>query len=239
MKFLANFHPPVGINDMKLGHKSGVYNKAQDFNIKEISVPRNAFRFFPKEVWQTLLPTEYHYTRITDAENEPSSWQKIFREWKHVWEESISTPHLFYQVSTDFLTITDTVSNNSSKCILKGIERKVYLFCDTIQTKENILKQFPDLSSDHLEEIVKVWIAHRWMFREADRFLSLAISLDPTMSPLAYLTQLIPYPDKYLTRWKSPPEKQQNGLKLDLIATLNFSKVLNKVSTGLKSLRGK
>jgi hypothetical protein len=237
VKFLTNFHPPVGINDMKLGHKSGVYNKAHDFNIKEMNVPRNAFRFFPKEVWQTLLPIEYHYTRITDAENEASAWQEIFREWKQVWEESIATPLLYFQDSTNFLTISDTLSNNSPKRILKGIEREVYLFCDTIQTKEDILKQFPDLTPDHLEEIVNDWISHRWMFREEDKCISLAIRLDSVMSPLAYLSQIYPYTDKFLTRFKPAPEKPQVSLKLGSIATLNLSIVPNKVPSWLKLLQ--
>jgi len=238
VKFLTNFRPPTNISHMQLGHKSKVYSNAHDYNIKEITIPGNV-RFFPKEVWQTLLPMTYDYTRITDAANEPSAWQDIFREWKQVWEESIATPFLYFQDSTDFLTITDTLSNNSPKQILKGIEREVYLFCDTIQTKGKILKQFPDLSSDHLEEMVNDWIAHRWMFREEDQLISLAIRLDPVMSPLAYLSQIYPYTEKFLTRFKPLPEKPPVNLNLGSIATLHLSLVPNKVPSWLKFLQKK
>ena len=237
VKFLTNFYPPSGINNMILGHKSKVYSNARDFNIKEITIPRKTFRFFPKRVWQTLLPLEYHYSRITDSENEPSAWQEIFKEWKHVWGKSMSTPLLYYQDSADFLTITDNASNNSSKCKLKGIEREIYLFCDVIQKKETILKQFPDLAPDQLEEIVTRWITHRWMFREEDTFLSLAIRLHSGMSPLTYLSQQEPYTDKLLARWKLPAEKPQLSLRLGSIATLNFSLVPNKAPAWLKLLR--
>ena len=214
VKFLTNFHPPVNISNMLLGHKSRVYCNAHDFNIKEMSVPKNALLFYPKEVCQTLLPNVYDYTRIEDAENDPSAWQEIFREWKQVWDESKAKPLLYFQDATDFLTITDTLSKSSPKCILREIEREVYLFCDTIQTKETILKQFPSLTADHLEEMVEEWVAHRWMFREKDSFLSLAIRLDSGMPPLTYFSQIYPYTEKFLARFKAPLEKSRGAVKL-------------------------
>ena len=94
------------------------------------------------------------------------------------------------------------------------MEREVYLFCDTIQTKEAILKQFPALTADGLEEMVEEWVARRWMFREEDRFLSLAIRLDSGMPPLTYFSQIYPYTEKFLARFKASPEKSQVTLKL-------------------------
>ena len=127
----------------------------------------------------------------TNLKNKKSSWREIFSAWQQTVEERISTPLLYYQDATAFLTITDNLSGNSSKCILTEVEREVYLFCDSIQTKATILKQFPDLSSDHLEEIIKRWVANLWMFREENKFLSLAIRRDSmTSSPLTYYFEI-------------------------------------------------
>ncbi|MGI9570519.1 MAG: hypothetical protein ACR2PH_12485 [Desulfobulbia bacterium] len=122
---------------------------------------------------------------------------------------------------------------------MKGIEREVYLFCDTIQTKENILKQFPSLTPNHLEEMIKEWIDHRWMFRDEDSFLSLAIKLDSGMPPLTYFSQIYPYTEKFLDRFKHAPGKSQASFKRGSIATLNLSRVPNKVRAWLKFPQGR
>jgi hypothetical protein len=62
--------------------------------------------------------------------------------------------------------------------------------------------------------MMKEWVAHRWMFREKDSFLSLAIRLDSGMPPLTYFSQIYPYTEKFLARFKAPVEKSRGRLKL-------------------------
>jgi ribosomal peptide maturation radical SAM protein 1 len=235
VKFLKNFIPPSSIITMQLHYKSPVYNNPNHFNIKEKSIPKKASWFFPKEVLQTLIPLQCRYTPTTNLKNKKSSWREIFREWRQTGEKRISTPLLYYQDSTDFLTITDNLSGNSSKFILKGIEREVYLFCDSIQTKANILKYFPNLLSDHLEEIIKRWVANLWMFREEDKFLSLAIRRDSMASPLTYFSEVFFTDlDKLINNWTPSPPGWKVSLKVGSIADINFSITPNKIPAWLK-----
>jgi hypothetical protein len=95
------------------------------------------------------------------------------------------------------------LTENSFKRILKGVGRELYLFCDSIQTRAAIIKRFPEISPDHLESILGEWIADRWMFREEEKFLSLAIRMSPRISAISYLSN-----NQYkllMKNWGPPP----------------------------------
>jgi len=238
IKFLKNFIPPASVISMQLCHQSPVFNDAEKFNIKEKKIPNNALWFFPDEIWRTLIPLSYNYTQIKDSKDMTVKWQELFNEWKQTGEKRVSIPLLYYQDSSDFLIITDNLSEIPSKSILKGIERDLYLFCDTIQTKKNILSKFPDLSESQMEEITERWIENQWIFREEEKYLSLAIKLDPNHSPLIYfLDSGGPYLEKFLNRWRPPPPRWKFDFKLGSIATINLSVATNRVPAWLKRVK--
>jgi ribosomal peptide maturation radical SAM protein 1 len=202
IKFLKSYVPPWAVNSLGIYHGSPVYRNPQDFNIKEIKIPDHALWRFPQKIWQTLISFYYDYC-INDGKDRRSSWQEILRTWQQTGRDRIHRPLLYYQDTGDFLTITDQLSENSYKRILKGVERELYLFCDSIQTRSAILKQFPEISPDHLERILGKWIANRWMFREEDKFLSLAIRMSSMISAISYLSN---NQYKYLMKnWGPPP----------------------------------
>jgi ribosomal peptide maturation radical SAM protein 1 len=233
VKFLKNFIPPYSIHPMRLNHGSPVYNNPETFNIREKKLINNAQWRFPKEIWQTLTPFYYDYTCINDRKDRIFTWQEIFNEWRQTGENRIFSPLLFYQDTGEFLTITDRLSEKSCKTILKGIERELYLFCDSIQTKSDIRKRFPDLSPDHLEGILERWINLRWMFREGERFLSLAVRITPMISSVAYLPDF----KKALKMWNPPPPYREFQLKAGSIADINLSINLNKKPLWLRRLK--
>jgi len=240
INFLKNFVPPASVISMQLCHQSPVFNDAERFNIKEKRMPKNALWFFPDKIWKTFIPLKYNYTKILDLKDKTAEWQELFNAWKQTGEKRISIPLLYYQDSTDFLSITDNSSRVPSKSILKGIERELYLFCDTIQTRENILKRFTNLSNSQMEEITKRWIAAQWMFREGEKFISLAIKLDPIHSPLIYHSVIGgPYSEKYLNRWRPSPPRWKASMNLGNFAAINFSVTTNKIPSWLKRIKRK
>ncbi|MGA1840818.1 MAG: RiPP maturation radical SAM C-methyltransferase [bacterium] len=233
VNFLKSFIPPYSVHPMRLCHGSPVYNNLEKFNIKEKKLIDNAQWRFPKEIWQTLTPFYYDYTCINDRKDRILKWQEIFRAWQQTGENRIFSPLLFYQDAGEFLTITDRLSEKGSKTILKGIERELYLFCDSIQTKPDILKRFPDLSADHLEGILERWINLRWMFREGERFLSLAVRITPMLSSVACM----PDYKKMFKIWNQPLAYREFRLKAGTIADINLSINFHKKPAWLRRLK--
>ena len=233
VKFLKSFIPPYSVHPMRLCHGSPVYNNLETFNIREKKLINNAQWRFPKEIWQTLTPFYYDYTCINDRKDRISSWQEIFSAWQQTGENRIFSPLLFYQDTGEFLTITDRLSEKGSKTILKGIERELYLFCDSIQTKPDILKRFPNFSADHLEGILERWINLRWMFVEGERFLSLAVRITPMISSVACLPDF----KKTLKMWNPAPPYRELKLKAGTIADINLSINLHKKPAWLRRLK--
>jgi hypothetical protein len=123
---------------------------------------------------------------MNDGEDRSLSWHELLRTWQQTGRDRIHRPLLYYQDTGDFLTITDQLSEDSR--ILTGVERELYLFCDSIQTRSAILKQFPEISPDQLEGILEKWIANRWMFREEEKVLSLAIRMSHMISAISDLS---------------------------------------------------
>jgi len=233
IKFLKGFIPPWSINSFGLHHGSPVYHHPKDYNIKEIKIPYYALWRFPQEIWQTLTPVFYDYTCINGRKDRRWSWYNILRPWQQTGRDRILRPLLFYQDTGDFLTITDQLSENSFKTVLKGVERELYLFCDSIQTRSAILKQFPELSPDYLERILEKWIANRWMFREEEKLLSLAIRISPMTSAISYLTN-----NSYKNLMKTwSPLYWKKCLKIGSIADINLSININKIPTWLGRLK--
>lgn len=237
VKFLKNLVPPAYIQDMQLMVKSPIDNNLKEFNIKEKKLPENALWFFPKKIWQSFIPINYDYEQIIHSKDNTSAWQEIFRPWKQTGEERLSTLLLYYQDAGDFLALADHLSEKPSTTILEGIERNVYLFCDTIRTKQDILNHFPELSSQRLIRMIKKWVSNRWMFMENDKVLSLAIRINPEMSSVMYLSDSTPYSNTALNIWKPPRPKWKLSLKMGSIATLNFSLTTNKIPAWLKRIK--
>lgn len=205
IKFLKSYIPPWAIIPLGIYHGSPVYRNPKDFNIKEIKIPDHNLWRFPQKIWETLISFYYDYTCINDVKDRRLSWQEILRTWQHTGRDRIHRPLLYYQDTGDFLTITDQLSENNFKKILKGVERELYLFCDSVQTRAAILKKFTEFSPDHLESILKKWIANRWMFREEDNFLSLAVRMSPRISAVSSLSN-----NQYnylMKNWGPPPPR--------------------------------
>lgn len=203
IKFLKGFIPPWAINSLGLYHGSPVYLNPKEFNIKEIKIQNHTLWRFPQKISQTLTQFYYDYTCINERKDRRLSWQDVLRPWQQTGRDRILRPLLFYQDTGDFLTITDQLSENSFKKILKGVERELYLFCDSIQTRSAILKQFPELSPHHLEGILEKWIANRWMFKEGEKVLSLAIRISPMISEISYLSNK--QYKNLMKNWGPPP----------------------------------
>jgi len=197
-EFLKSFVPPGSVHDMKLYHGSPVCLEQNRFNIKQQKIPNVCLLLFPKTVLQTFIPLSCDYTLEHTRKDRTSAWHNIFRPWMRTGEQRIISPLLYYQDTGDFLTVTDKLSENASKEILKGTDREIYLFCDDIRTKSEILTHFSKLAVNHLEEVLENWVRKKWMFSEEDKYLALAVRLSPMLSPFVYHSDMFPYSEEFM-----------------------------------------
>jgi hypothetical protein len=60
---------------------------------------------------------------------------------------------------------------------LEGASREVYLFCERARSLARISARFPGLGEDRLRGFLRMMVDKRLMFREGERYLSLAVPL--------------------------------------------------------------
>lgn len=233
MEFLKGFVPPLSIVPMRLYYQSPYYCDSNKLNISKKKLTKTTLWSFPKEALKTLIPASYDYDCFDDRRSGTSSWVEIFKPWLQTGAERLATPILFYQDGCDFLTITDMLTRK--KETLKGVEYKLYKLCESIETKTNILKSFPTLSSDYLEAFFGKMVDKRWIYREGNKFLSLAVRLDPTMTPVLYLS--LHRINHILKLWKPPKPRWKSQIRLGSIANINLSLNINKKPTWVMFLR--
>ena len=58
---------------------------------------------------------------------------------------------------------------------LKDTSRKIYLFCEQNRSISRILARFPSFSEEKVRPFLNMMVDKRLMFREGERFLSLAV----------------------------------------------------------------
>ena len=62
---------------------------------------------------------------------------------------------------------------------LTGTSRLIYLFCSHHRSLKKIRDRFPAFAEDKIVAFLKMMVAKKLMFEENDRYLSLAVPVDP------------------------------------------------------------
>ena len=58
---------------------------------------------------------------------------------------------------------------------LRGLSRKIYLFCEDVQKLGSLEEEFPMVSPENLHQFLVGMVGKKLMFREGDLLISLAI----------------------------------------------------------------
>ncbi len=103
---------------------------------------------------------------------------KRVKEWQNYYQQrgNMHTLPLSYRDGGDFIIIRQeqmhgVVLNHK----LKGLSRKIYLYCEEIQKLVNLCNGFPTISHENLENFLAEMVDKKLMFREDDQLISLAI----------------------------------------------------------------
>jgi ribosomal peptide maturation radical SAM protein 1 len=180
LEFALPFRPLKGI-PFWLGYGSPVWQDPKSYGLKRIhNHPRYA-KLFPPEVFRGLkLIIQGYHGGLRHQQRLWRPVKKRLEAWKTAYsqlhQQPGSDPILSYQDGGNFLIIrqrrhgADDMTHR-----LKDTSRKIYLFCEQNRSLSQILARFPGFGGEKVRPFLNMMVEKRLMFREGERFLSLAV----------------------------------------------------------------
>lgn len=174
-------YEPLSANGFWLGRGSTIDVLRQQFPIDNL---RNADFYkvgLPEEVYQRLSLFDLSF----DATGEPADWapvEEACKLWTHAYSAARSGPYKHLMAYLDggtFIRILDGRSGQPRTIVLRGRERDLYVYCMEVRRFPQVRAEFPDLGEAALRGLLDDWHGRALMFREGDRYLSLAPAFTP------------------------------------------------------------
>lgn len=162
-----------------LGFGSPISRQLDTFGISTILTHPKNRRILPAPLLKSLTMLVNSYRG--DRRYQQELWRPV-RNKIALWHEFHTRrdnrqPHpLYYRDGGSFLIIRqERPSAPPLQHRLRGLSRKIYLFCEIPQQLESVLAAFPSISESKLLNFLDELTAKRLMFKENDRILALAI----------------------------------------------------------------
>jgi ribosomal peptide maturation radical SAM protein 1 len=174
---------PLKVVPFWLGYGSPVWNAPARFGIKKVYNHPLYSRLFPPQVMGTLLLMIQDYRGSLKAQDR--LWQPVKKAVK-AWEKAYSGLHrgaksrpiLSYSDGGDFLIISERrYASEDMNHRLKGSSREIYLFCEHARSTAEIVGRFGGLGEEKVLPFLNMMVEKKLMFREGERYLSLAVPL--------------------------------------------------------------
>ncbi len=180
LDFVWPFHP-LTIVPFWLGYGSPVHCSAKDYGLKRV---RN------HPFYELLLPDGLHSGLALmqqdyrgDQAAQRALWKPVMkkveawsRDYFRLRSRFPSKPLLSCRDAGSLLIIRQTRPDGSIRLHrLRGTSRAVYLFCTSARTLSAVQAEFPRQSLDSLRTFLDELAGKRIMFKENDRYLSLAV----------------------------------------------------------------
>lgn len=171
-------YPPLESATFFLGLGSPIYHRTKEFSIQTILPHAKNKKLFPEPYLKEMDMLLNSYRG--DRKQQRTLWapvkQKI-KEWQRFHSKRSQSHHpLHYRDGSTFLIIRqETATGKPLLHRLRGLSRKIYLFCATPTRKDDLLTTFPKITEPALEKFIDDLCVKHLMFQEDDRVLSLAI----------------------------------------------------------------
>ncbi len=176
---------PLRIVKFWLGYSSPAYYRAKELGLRNIRNHPNYRYVFPNHLYNNLelMQKDYRF----DKKKQERLWRPVVKkvkQWKDFYEKTRKRfpdiPILKYRDAKDFLIISRVSydSQESESFRLRGASRDIYKFCDRNRSFGSICNQFPSFTKKELLGFLNTLVTKRVMFREGDRYLSLAVNID-------------------------------------------------------------
>ena len=183
-------YEPPSIAVFTLNPCSSVGARPEMFGVSRTAAHRGYLAALPPEVVSRLeLPWRGH-----ELLAEPISWDPVLtavKRWRrqaHVLERArlagVGSKALAYYDGGEFIEIVDR-RNDFQVITLDKSWRDIYLFCMNIRSEQEIASRFDGaLSQQAVADQLGEMVDAKLMFREGDRFLSLAVAVRPELALL-------------------------------------------------------
>ena len=170
---------PLAAAAFFLGHGSPIHNNYAKYGIKAVLVHHKTKKLFPPRYHKSLkhLTNGYRGDRTRQRKLWKPVYQKI-EQWQNFHKERTDKGKaaLQYRDGGIFIIIRqERLTGMTLQHRLNGLSRRIYLFCHTPRTINDILLSFNGLKEDSLMTFIKELCQKRLMFREDNRVLSLAV----------------------------------------------------------------
>ncbi|MFZ0448754.1 MAG: RiPP maturation radical SAM C-methyltransferase [Desulfatiglandaceae bacterium] len=164
-----------------LGYASPVYNDPRAFGIRKKGNHPHYARLFPPDVLRglTLMIQEY-YGRKRYQQRIWEGVRERVDHWRDTYEalhrSPGSGPILSYLDGKRFMVIQERrLDREDLSHRLTGTSRSIYLFCQRHRSAGDILARFPRMDGEKVVSFLNMMVKKRLMFREGNRYLSLAV----------------------------------------------------------------
>jgi ribosomal peptide maturation radical SAM protein 1 len=179
LEFVYPFRP-LRLVHFWLGLGSPVWQDPEPYCIKAVFNHPNYRNLFPPDVVQSMRLMIQSYRG--DLGYQKRIWEPVKRKMKD-WKKTYAKlcrgeKHeniLSFRDGRDFLIIRQKrLEGEPLTHRLEGVGRAVYLFCQKHRTINRIFNRFSSTPTDRIEPFLMMMVDKKLMFREDDRYLSLA-----------------------------------------------------------------
>jgi ribosomal peptide maturation radical SAM protein 1 len=178
--FAYPFRPPRVV-PFWLGLGSSVSRNPKAYGLKAVFNHPAYGRILPQEIYRNV--PLIHQAYRGNVAWQRRIWRPVIQEVK-AWQENYNAAHatpfegpiLTYRDGGDFMIIRDRRSGGEALTHrLKSNSRAIYLFCERNRSFTQIREAFSDIPHDKVTGFLTGMVQKKLMFREKDRYLSLAV----------------------------------------------------------------
>jgi ribosomal peptide maturation radical SAM protein 1 len=172
---------PLRATPFWLGYGSPVWHQPQAFGIRKVRNHPFYNHLFPRETLSQLRLILQGY--LGGVKEQQRLWGKVtkaLKSWRTAYDDlhsgSNTDPILSYQDGGSFLIIRERRPAGDDRTHrLRSSSRRMYLFCEENRSLFEIVERFPGFGQEKILLFLNMMVDKRLMFREGDRFLSLAV----------------------------------------------------------------
>lgn len=200
-RLLFHLKPPAGVFPVIFERFSPYHFEPEKFNLS--TTPIAEYRLLYPERVIDLNKMAYYFEGKWEGAEEPADayMQPVHEahgEWLERWQEKKIS--FYYEKGPGFLTIYDNRPRRPGAepvmrlLNLNALQAKIYLFCDENRSFKAIREMLAAQSSPPTEEqtrkLLEQFVEQGLMFREADRYLSLAVRKNAARKPIKQAAKL-------------------------------------------------